>query len=435
MLISFALENFKSFKGRAELSLIPKRSDKTIRSSLIDAPLPGFKPKKLLAAAAIYGPNASGKTNFLLGLRTFKQAVERSQADWKPHSAIPVDGYVGSEDPTVFEIQFATDGTRYRYGFKANRRAFIDEWLYYYPKGRERLLFKRETVDHSKSYELTVELGASLIGPKRDHDATLRRTRHNSLFLSAAAQDNQEQCLSVYEWIAKKLSDKTTIDIRDIETSLTSILANDFPSFKALLTPVMKMADPSISEILVKRLADDPDEHTNNLPDRAKRYTVAFKLKHGKNVCEMPHEKESRGVKRLYSFAAQLITALKYGHVLFVDELETSMHTQVASQILALFQSKASNPHGAQLIFTTHETRLLNLQHLRRDQIWFCDKKGLESTLYSLLEFSPRKDENFELGYLRGRYGAVPQAALDPAWIMAINESEDDDVLVAESAD
>jgi AAA15 family ATPase/GTPase len=425
MLILFSLKNYKSFRETAEISLLARKSDKTIRGAIISGEATGSFKEPLLASAAIYGANASGKTNFLLGLREMKLAVLKSQTSWKPNQPIPADPHISTpEDPVRFEVQIVAKGVRYRYGFESNKNSFIAEWLYSYPSSRERLLFSRTTTVVDSGFEINLKIGDYFSGPKRDHESTARRTRPNSLFLSAAAQDNQAECRNVYEWFSTGLLDNTKVDLSDIQVGLTSILAHDFDNFKKLLLPLMRTADGSISDIFVKRNGEEFDvnsESDEEIRNRIKKYSVDFQISDGENSYEINHDRESRGVKRLYALAAQLISALSFGKVIIVDELETSMHAHVASQLLALFQNKSSNPKGAQLIFATHETRLLNLQHLRRDQIWFCERSGLESSLYSLLEFSPRKDENFETGYLRGRYGAVPQTAIDPCWIEAIN--------------
>lgn len=432
MLISFSIENFKSFKERAQISLVPKRADTTIRGAMIPVELPGMTAGHLLSAAAIYGANASGKTNFLLALRAMKDAVVRSQSKWQLTSSIPIDQHLNNTaQPTEFEIELVSDGVRYRYGFLASQKMFIREWLYSYPKGRERELFNRTTEGDEEEKNIQITFGKALSGLARDHQSTMRRVRPNSLFLSAAAQDNQSECASIYKWFYNNLFYTDLVKSEKLASGFTSLLASDFTSFHTLLGPIMKIADSSISNIKIEKTADDGPEFleidldtkdgTKTIVDRSNNTLVLFTLTDGKNSIDVDYNRESRGVKRLYSIASQLITTLAQGKILVVDELESSMHAHVASKILALFQSKASNPHGAQIIFTTHDTRLLSLQHLRRDQIWFCEREGLSSQIYSLQDFSPRKDENFETNYLRGRYGAVPKATIDPVWIANIN--------------
>lgn len=426
MLISFSLRNYKSFRGRSELSTVARKTEKSIPGALIYASMPGSEGEAVLPAVAIYGANASGKSNFLLGLSTMRTAVIKSQADWKPGTRIPVDPHAAlSEQPTEFEIQMLIDGVRYRYGFSASSEAIWSEWLFSYPVGRERMLFRRTTREDPENYFIEIDVGSSFSGAKREHDSTVKRVRNNSLILSGFAQDNQKECSKIYSWFNNRVITKTNLDFSSREQSLTSVLACDHDNFKALLEPLMRMSDSSIKEISVRDLTGPLSPTDPGFLDRMKTLSVKFKLSDGQDEFEVDFKNESRGVKRLYELAAPLITALAHGYTIIIDELETSMHAHVASQLLALFQNSSSNPNGAQIIFTTHETRLLNLQHLRRDQIWFCEKLGVNSELYPLLEFSPRKDDNFEAGYLKGRYGAVPQAVIDPSWISRINDLND----------
>ena len=428
MLVSFTIENFKSFREMAQLSLLAKRTDKTARSALMEMDLPGMGKQALLPAAAIYGANASGKTNFLLAIKFMRMAVLQSQTNWKPYNSIPVDCHLSESDQndTQMEIQFIHEDVRYRYGFSANKKFFSSEWLYSYPKGRERELFFRTTADNKTEYNISIRCGSSFKGLKRDHESSARRVRHNSLFLSAASQDNQEDSSSVYKWFKNNIIGNSTMSSDDSSHGFTSLLAHEYEQFKILLEPLIRMANPAVKNIVINKREDEKSrsdvDQDEDIYEQSKKYEVSFVLSDGGNEITVDRKSESRGVKRLYSIAFDIISCLKFGRVLIVDELESSMHSQVASQILALFQSKASNPHGAQLVFTTHETRLLNLQHLRRDQIWFCEKKGISSALYPLSEFAPRSDENFESSYLKGKYGAVPQAVIDRKWIEAIND-------------
>lgn len=433
MLISFTLENFKSFRGRASLNLLARKADKTLQSALIVPPSKKKINDRLLAATAIYGPNASGKTNLLIGLWYVRRAVLHSQSTWKANTGTRFDANLGNKDVDgFFEIEMIIQSIRYRYGFSVSRFKFSEEWLFCYPLGRERLLFHRTSTEKDDEIDYELETGATLSGDKREHESSFRRTRENSLFISAAAQDNQTECLLIQEWFKTNVVSEIRLNVNALDQGLTSILAFDYPNFKSLLIPLMKAADPCIKDIVVRREsvgesrrdANDSEDHRFS-KENVDRHKVNFIVCSNGTDIEIPFEKQSRGIKRLYSLSAGLITALKFGRVCIIDELETSMHSHVASQLLALFQNRSSNPRGAQLIFTTHETRLLNLQHLRRDQVWFCERDSNgHSSLYSLIEFSPRKDENFEIGYIRGRYGAVPAAGIDPSWLKAINDDK-----------
>lgn len=436
MLLSFTAENFKSFRQRATLSMVARRAEKTLKGALLSAGNALPAKDRVLPAAAIYGANAAGKSNFLLALLYMRVAVNDSQVKWKGGSGTRFDPNVAESDGDGwFEASLYAEGTKYRYGFRVTKTHFSEEWLYSYPKNRERLLFRRsteiadvESVDDSvkATVQSSIEIGPSLEGDRREHDSSFRRTRENSLFLSAAAQDNQADCMVVEKWFRTTIIPESKLNVSEAHQKSTSYLAERYPNFKSLLLPLLRAADPCIKEIVIEKPTQDTDLVEEGAgKDPAEGYKVYFVVCSEGGDKRIPFSKQSRGVKRLYGIASGLITGLKFGNIVVIDELETSMHAHVASQLLALFQNSSSNPYGAQLIFTTHETRLLNLQHLRRDQVWFCERNDSgDSTLFSLLEFSPRKDENFEIGYLRGRYGAVPLAGIDPSWLQAINDIE-----------
>ncbi|HYD12424.1 MAG TPA: ATP-binding protein [Allosphingosinicella sp.] len=406
----------------AHLSAIAKSSEK----SLPDTPIQAGPRLKILPAVAIYGSNASGKTNLLKALAYMKEAVGASHARWKPDSSTQIDPHTANRKGTsLFEVEIMLDEVRYRYGFCGTITHFCEEWLYSYPKGRERILFHRRSRGDAVSHDDSFEFGSFLKGGKRDNSSTARRTRQNSLFVSAGAQDNQEDCLRIYNWFTERVFQQTDPATQGLEVQFTARLARDFPKFKRLLLPTLRLADESISDVELLTEDGPSDDTSRDDAERFFRENLRIRTEFLVNIVgeveRLPFDRESRGTKKLYAVAGELITALLVGGVLVIDELEASMHPHLASRIVAIFQNKASNPNGAQLVFSTHESRLLNLKHLRRDQVWFVEKEDGKSSVYSLLEFSPRKDENFEAGYLRGRYGALPSLGISPEWIELIN--------------
>lgn len=427
MLLTVSAENYKSFLNLGHINLTAKPSEKSIPGAAVPVVLKGTPADAVLTAAAIYGPNASGKTNFLLAIRAMRIAIVDSQTDWTPDQSIPIEPHVcATSKETKLEVEFLVDEVRYRYGFQCTTEFFSKEWLYSYPTGRERLLFERRTKNQGGELQTEVDFGNHLSGQKRDLESIGRRTRPNSLFVSSGTQDNQAECKIVFGYFKNRVK-FVSADTSDAVTAVTSMVTHDITGFKKLLLPLMQLADSSIMDVTTERSGDDDSdlstfEDDEKLYRHIKKYKAAFRIGDADKNFPIAFDYESRGVKRLYAISFMVISALGSGLTLVIDELETSMHAHVASQLLALFQNPASNPLGAQLIFTTHETRLLNLEHLRRDQIWFCEREGMNSELYSLLEFAPRKDQNFEAGYLRGRYGAIPRAAISPAWLQSIRE-------------
>jgi AAA15 family ATPase/GTPase len=319
----------------------------------------------------VYGSNAAGKTNFLLAVSYVRRAISFSQTSWKRGSGTRFDcNSANSDKRGFFEVVFQLSEVTYRYGFTVKLSHFVSEWLFSYPKGRERMLFKRVLTklnqpNDEENYfegEYMLQTGPSFSGDKREHESSFRRTRENSLFLSAAAQDNQSECVAIEDWFRRGMITEIKLNVSALDQGMTSILAAKHKAFKTLLLPLLKAADPCISDIqIVKKEKEADEEAPATFKKEAKAYKVSFVVNLAGKRIEVPFERQSRDIKRIYALSAVLVTALKFGRVCIVDELETSMHPHVASQLLALFQNSSSNPNGAQLVFTTYETRLLNL--------------------------------------------------------------------------
>lgn len=414
MLISFTFENFRSFLGKSTLSLEAHAAHKEISGALIQLPETASRTTHLLAAAAIYGANAAGKTNVIEAFDYVRDAVLNSQTRWDPSGSTRAQPhFLALAQPGTFEFECILDGVRFRYGFTATRDRFEAEWLYSYPHKRERLLFERR---HGE--EIEIKFGNALTGDEREHRSAKRRTRHNSLFLSAAAQENQKECLAIYDWMSKRVN-TLTLPIDEDDYGFTNRVCALELTVKNQVLSILKGADSGISDLVIRKQGNKPvikDEWATNISDELKEfvsenrdYTVEFVYERDGRRFGIPIFLQSQGTRRLYGLSSIVACVLLYGEVLMIDELESSLHPHISSQIVALFQSQSTNPNGAQLIFTTHDSNLLSADLLRRDQIWFVEKENGSSSLYSLLEFSPRKDESFEANYLRGRYGAVPQ--------------------------
>jgi AAA15 family ATPase/GTPase len=253
--------------------------------------------------------------------------------------------------------------------------------------------------------------------------------------LSAAAQDNQAESRKIFKWFEEYLEiSSLEFNLDQHNTMLTSGIAEGDPGFKEALLLMLKTADPSIEDIEVSEREESPipenvfqamETGFREFIQQGFKYKVSFLHKAEDRIIKLPLSSESKGLQKIYSLAAKIIFALKRGEILVIDELESSMHPHLARLIVGLFQDRETNPGGAQIIFTTHDTNLLDQTLLRRDQIWFVEKRGCQSTLYSLLEFSPRKDESLENGYLLGRYGAIPALGMKDNWLSQFRVPED----------
>jgi len=412
MLVEFRVKNFRSLRTEQVISLVASK-DKTLQDSHTLAT--GIKAAPtLLRSAVVYGANASGKSNLIKALQYMRSVVVESASVIQPGQIFGVQPFrldpASVDQPTEFEITFVLDGVRYQYGFAMTPQRIVQEHLMVYKAFKPQRWFERQfdTVAGKDVYIF----GAGLKGPKYLWEGA---TRPNSLFLSMAVQLNSEALRPVFDWFVDNLvifNEHTQLNPQiSIQMLKQAEGRKDICSF-------LGAADISI---------DDIDVVTRKVPGQAVHFDlVAGKTevrneemeehqlrfyhvtKNGKAVFELADE--SAGTRNLLFLTGPVLDILAKGLTLVIDELDTSLHTLLVRELVRLFHRPESNSGGAQLIFTTHDTSLLDAPDLfRRDQIWFVEKdRDQGSTLVALSEFSPRKNEALERGYLIGRYGGIP---------------------------
>lgn len=420
MLVEFKVANYRSFREEQTLSLVASK-DTQLRENCVDQ-----GKLSLLKAVGIYGPNASGKSNLIKALSTMRDIIE---TPGKPGERLPVapfklhDKY--SKEPSSFEVTFIHEESRYQYGFTATTERIHDEWLYAYPKGRSRDIAQTwfERKFDRKTKETEWNFGSYLKG---EREKLKDRTINSVLFLSAGAQWNNKQLTAVYKWFSEKLliilpseqSALTTVDM------LMHAEEDDKYGklFHACISELMQLADFGIHGINIKKQEIDPEKVSlpPDVPDEISE-SILKDLKNGvevefihgtepagKNV-HFSNLDESNGTKRFFELVGPWVSTIKEGRALLVDELEASLHPHLVRELLKVFQHPTALSEGAQLVFTTHDTTLLDPELFRRDQIWFTEKDEHGATrLYSMLDYKPRKGEAMQRGYLSGRYGALP---------------------------
>lgn len=416
MLIEFSVTNFLSLRERQTFSLVADQGGELLDSNSFASDATG--KLRLLRSAAIYGPNASGKTNLLLAMLTMRLIVRESSAHMKPDGRLPVRPFLlsqdASESPSEFEVMMIIKGVRYLYGFSACAQRIRKEWLRAYPQDRPQNWFVRTWDEQLRKYSW--EFSSKFMGQKA---LWQRTTRDNALFLSTAVQFNSEQLQPVYDWFDKTLR-------------VMNVAGNWSPRYSAFLyrehgkeaqiINYLRAADTNIKNVVIKESPFDSSELPEDMPDHIKRVVsqdmenktmLEIKTEHevqgGKTVA-LDFEFESRGTQKFFSLTGPWIDVLEHGRILVIDELHNSLHPKLVEFLVSIFHSSDTNPKNAQLVFTTHETSILWQDILRRDQIWFCDKdRGQATKLYPLTDFKPRKGyENLEAAYLSGRYGALP---------------------------
>lgn len=409
MFIDFNVKNFRSFHEQQMFSLIKSKSDEHPNNAFSIHENSNFS---LLKTVAIYGANASGKSNFLKALYTMKRIVT---GNYQRGDKLPITPFKLNsstiDQPTEFEITFIVDNVRYQYGFSASATQIYDEWLFAYPKGHAQKWFERIWDQETQSYDW--KFSSFLLGSKQ---IWLQSTRENALFLSTAVQLNSEQLKPIFDWFNDILHFSNSDGFTPIFT------ANLCEDNKSDILEFLKTADFHISDINVEKKELNISDFPTDMPEQLKDF-LAKNLKgekglrletihidnNGKQVPFDFHD-ESDGTQKFFAFAGPILDVLRNGYVLCIDELNVNLHPKIVKFLVELFHHPESNPKNAQLIFTTHETSILTQDVFRRDQIWFCERsKEQSSILYPLSDFSPKKGkENLELGYLSGRYGALP---------------------------
>ena len=414
MLIEFSVANFKSLRDRQTLSLVKAKGNELEEFNTFN--VSAYTDFNLLRSAAIYGPNASGKSNFILALAVMKNIIDNSAKELGHDDDLPVKPFLLNREnikaPCEFEVTFIIDHVRYQYGFSATDKQIYEEWLLAYPKGRTQTWFARNWSNEESNY--VWQSSSSLKGEKQ---LWQKSTRKNALFLSTAVQLNSEQLRPIYDWFNKSLR---IANYSGWGPGYSASLCKT--ERKEDVMDFLHAADLNISDVLVEEAPFDAAELPEGMPRSVREAIVnemegkqildiktAHKTQNGDSVF-FDFEEESMGTQKLFSFAGPWLDSLTNGYVLFIDELHNSLHPLLVKFLIELFHNEDSNPNNAQLVFTTHETSILNQDKFRRDQIWFCEKDNDQaSVLYPLSDFSPRKGrENLELAYLSGRYGALP---------------------------
>lgn len=384
MLLQFSITNHRSIKETAIISM-KAAADKTMKEVLIS---PDGK-KELVPVMAIYGANAAGKSNVIHALLLMREMVCGSYAKPLKGAELPYEPFAfvdGQTEPTTFEIIYYYESIKYAYGFSFDKDRIISEYLYHWPNGREALVFSREKDEYE--FRESIQEQLTLAG----------RTSENRLYLTSSNEWNCAQTEKAYLWFQKNLRGLIATGVSN-ESTIDAIRKGG--DGKQRILKEMMLADLGICNVELSGTKEKPIVSTvHQLTDDSgekKQYTLLL-------------GQESVGTQRFFSRIGLWMDALNSGAVLVVDEIEASMHPLLTRHLIEMIQDQTTNQNHAQLIFTTHDTGLLDLKLLRRDQIWFAEKdeKTMQTDIYALTEFSPRKEENIARGYLQGRYGAIP---------------------------
>lgn len=411
MLVAFSVENYRSFQERVTLSMVA--ADLKSRPETLDHTnvFPAHDDLHLLTSAAVYGANAGGKSNLVAAIRFMRSLVLNSSRETRLREPVNVAPFRLSSDtadqPSFFEIVFIDQGEIYRYGFLVSQQRVEEEWLFATRTTREGYLFER-THDSIKVNRRSFKEGLGLE----------ERTRPNALFLSVATQWNGKRAGQIAAWFEQLLVD-AGIDDPIMQRRLERRYARR--ELAPEIVAFVRNLDLGIDDIQVERVPEremsvrGPDGTPRLVitPDATRILTVHTRYDSDGNPLADElfdlFSEESQGTRRLFVLAEPILTTLRQGSVLVIDEMDARLHPILICQIIQLFNTPETNPNHAQLIFTTHDTNLLGSQLFRRDQIWFVEKSRRgASTLSSLAEYRVRNDAAYEKNYIAGRYGAIP---------------------------
>jgi hypothetical protein len=411
MLIEFSVSNFRSIKEEQTLSMIADSSTRKNDNTFV--PIAGNK-LRLLNSAAIYGANASGKSNILKALtrlmsyfKTLNIDVDDNIPYYEPFE---LDKSCLSQ-PSIFKLSFIIEGIMYKYQIAFDSREVHHEQLDFYPHKRQANLFIRTKNE--------VKRGDYFQDKRLFSSKALTKYP----YLSKLAREEHEQMQKIYEYLKNYIffAANNDPDMRSYLVRHVNQLLHLDQKLKRKLDKLIRIADTHIEQIKIEEKNVDfnfddqvPEEIKNFIGDNKYELFAVHKTRDGLLEGEEANfpffQKESIGTIRLYFVGAVMLVMLERGSLLLIDEIDNSLHPKLCKFLIKLFHHPLTNPRNAQLIFASHETTLLDKELLRKDQIWFTEKnKYGETQLFSAQDFDKVKgDEPFDRWYMQGKFGGQP---------------------------
>ena len=377
MILELRLSNIFSFRDEMKLDLQAAKIQ-TQKSRALEGNIFSIGGEQLLKSIAVFGANASGKSNVVKAIRACIEMI-RSSHNFNEDTVFgfmpfKFDGY--DKKPSSFYVRFLMEGIEYEYSFTMTRQEILTEQLYYYPNGRRSLVFSRDESkgpDKKDIYEFKLVL-------KRPMDVAANTSR-KTLFISRASQMDRDLAKQIFRFFC----DEVVLDYR-LPQNLS--IEQKLEEQKDLLLEVLRTADSDIVDI--RQQGNVIKTYHRGNPE------VSFDFE----------SEESEGTKTLFHMMLSMIDIIRNDKLLLIDEIDTSLHTQLVEFIIGMF----NRSDHAQLIYTTHNTHLLNTNFQRRDQVYFVNKReDGSSDLYSLFDFKDFRDTlDMEKAYLQGNFDAIP---------------------------
>ena len=421
MLIQFSVTNFLSFRDETVLSLSTNKDNSHSENLL------SFKNERILPSVAIYGANSAGKSNLHKAL-TAAIIMIRNSNNLQVDQPLMVTPFLLDSksrfDKTKFDFIYTYNDVKYEYGFVLDSNQVREEYLYEYKSSKPSLIFERSEIN---KYKFTTKTKSQL-------SQIVDKNTSNKLFLATATSWNSDLTRDAYMWFATMIDTYDSQNLEDLMyTEFDRHQNNNDSSLNTFMLHLLQKADINISNFNYESIKREVNQLPFELPPElqglmnpipsAKKVLEQRRIVTSHQVVENGEKKEyplnyfdeSNGTKRLFTYGPVLKNALENGRTIIIDEIDNALHPAMTKSLIEMFQNPNINKNNAQLIFNTHEISLLDLNLFRRDQIYFVEKNNKTgvSDLYSLDEFSPRKSENIQKGYLQGRYGAMPFVNLE----------------------
>jgi AAA15 family ATPase/GTPase len=371
----------------------------------------------LLKSVAVYGANASGKSNLMNAMILFISLIKFSKQIASREIMPFIFDKTSSSNPSTFEAKYISDGVIYNYGFSLDSQRVHKEWLHSYPKKQKRKLFERSLIKRSDKYKY--QYGPHWKGEKKRLE---KLTSHELLFLHVCNKFNHKVGKEAIKWFNNIFMTYGDIGImQNILEKLVSSMIQDGTFPRKDVIDFLKKADLGIDDIIVESkqskgktlpFAEVPESVKNMLEkdyDLNTIHRMINKKGNEKDVI-MPFSNESDGTKKYYSLSVPFLVAIRRGMIFTADELDRHLHPLLLQNLIQMIHDKTFNKNDAQMIFTAHDTSILDSRLFRRDQIWFTEKNKSGATqLFSLWDIKGvKKNENLVRNYLAGHYGAIP---------------------------
>lgn len=377
MVLEIRLSNMFSFRDEVTLDLQAAKIQ-TKKARELEGNLFSVDGEQMLKSVALFGANASGKSNVIKAIRACVNMV-RSSHNYNVDTRFAISPFKFEDyanKPSSFYIRFLLNGVEYEYSFSFMHDEIITETLYYYPNGRKSLVFRRDESRGTEKKDI-YEFKTVIKRPFDVADNTSKKT----LYISRASQMDREIAQKIFLFFCNDI-------VLDYQVANIDSLDNLFKERKEQMLEVLRTADSDIIDFKIQNNAITTFHRTNP--------SVAFDFE----------TEESEGIKTLFRMMVRMIGIIHEGKMLLVDEIDNSLHTQLVEFVIGMF----NHSNHAQLIYTIHNTHLLNTDFQRRDQVYFVNKReDGSSDLYSLFDFKDFRDTlDMEKAYLQGRFDAIP---------------------------